>query len=162
MEPEQHSPQIALWLKLIRADGIGPTLFKRLLDFFGGVERIFTASVTELTKVEGIGNKTAESIVRTRDAFDVDSELAAVDCRSDRIDEERHVVVDHLHERKRRRVAVLFFIGVEDSQKRLSGSPYSAELEVIECRACHYLRRAPVEILERYVDKVLLEVALDV
>ncbi len=79
MEPEQHSPQIALWLKLIRADGIGPTLFKRLLDFFGGVERIFTASVMELTKVEGIGNKTAESIVRTRDAFDVDSELALAD-----------------------------------------------------------------------------------
>ena len=79
MEPEQHSPQIALWLKLIRADGIGPTLFKRLLDFFGGVERIFTASVTELTKVEGIGNKTAESIVRTRDAFDEDSELALAD-----------------------------------------------------------------------------------
>ena len=79
MEPEQHSPQIALWLKLIRADGIGPTLFKRLLDFFGGVERIFTASVAELTKVEGIGNKTAESIVRTRDAFDVDSELALAD-----------------------------------------------------------------------------------
>jgi DNA processing protein len=68
-----------VWLKLIRADGIGPTLFKRLLDFFGGVERIFTASVTELTKVEGIGNKTAESIVRTRDAFDVDSELALAD-----------------------------------------------------------------------------------
>jgi DNA processing protein len=79
MEPEQHSPQIALWLKLIRADGIGPTLFKRLLDFFGGVERIFTASVAELIKVEGIGNKTAESIVRTRDAFDVDSELALAD-----------------------------------------------------------------------------------
>ena len=79
MEPEQHSLQIALWLKLIRADGIGPTLFKRLLDFFGGVERIFTASVTELTKVEGIGNKTAESIVRTRDVFDVDSELALAD-----------------------------------------------------------------------------------
>lgn len=79
MVPEQHSPQIALWLKLIRADGIGPTLFKRLLDFFGGVERIFTASVAELTKVEGIGNKTAESIVGTRDAFDVDSELALAD-----------------------------------------------------------------------------------
>src|SRR5210317_2219820 len=79
MVPEQHSPQIALWLKLIRADGIGPTLFKRLLEFFGVVERIFTASVAELTKVEGIGNKTAESIVRTRDAFDVDSELALAD-----------------------------------------------------------------------------------
>jgi DNA processing protein len=79
MKSEQHSPQIALWLKLIRAEGIGPTLFKRLLDYFEDVEHIFTASVAELTKIEGIGNKTAESIVRTRDAFDVDSELALAD-----------------------------------------------------------------------------------
>jgi DNA processing protein len=79
MKSEQHGPQIALWLKLIRAEGIGPTLFKRLLDYFEDVEHIFTASVAELTKIEGIGNKTAESIVRTRDAFDVDSELALAD-----------------------------------------------------------------------------------
>ncbi len=79
MTTEPHSPQIELWLKLIRAEGIGPTLFKRLLDYFGGVERIFTASVFELTKIEGIGNKTAESIAQTRDAFDADSELALAD-----------------------------------------------------------------------------------
>ena len=79
MEPEQHSPQIELWLKLIRADGIGPTLFKRLLDYFDNVERIFSASVAELMKVEGIGNITAESIVRTRDVFDVEAELALAD-----------------------------------------------------------------------------------
>lgn len=79
MAPESHSPQIALWLKLIRAEGVGPTLFKRLLDYFGGVERIFTASVAELTKIEGIGSKTAERIARSRDAFDADSELALAD-----------------------------------------------------------------------------------
>ena len=79
MRSEQHSPQIELWLKLDRAEGIGPTLFKRLLDYFGGVERILTASVVQLTKVEGIGNKTAERIVRTRDLFDADSELALAD-----------------------------------------------------------------------------------
>ncbi|RKY14153.1 MAG: DNA-protecting protein DprA [Planctomycetota bacterium] len=79
MATQQHSPQIELWLKLIRADGIGPTLFKRLLDYFGGVERIFTASVFELTKIEGIGNKTAESIARTRDAFDADGEISLAD-----------------------------------------------------------------------------------
>lgn len=79
MKSESHSPQIQLWLKLIHADGIGPTLFKRLLDYFGSVNRIFTASIAELTKVEGIGNKTAQSIVRTRNAFDADSELALAD-----------------------------------------------------------------------------------
>ena len=79
MTSNQHSSQIELWLKLIRADGIGPTIFKRLLDYFGGVERIFAASVAQLTKIEGIGNKTAESIARTRDAFDVEAELALAD-----------------------------------------------------------------------------------
>jgi DNA processing protein len=92
MGSEQHSPQIALWLKLIRAEGIGPTLFKRLLDYFEDVEHIFTASVVELAKVDGIGNKTAESIVRTRDVFDVDSELALAD--------KTGVWIIHLHDKR--------------------------------------------------------------
>ena len=92
MESEQHSPQIELWLKLIRAEGIGPTLFKRLLDYFEDVEHIFTASVAELTKIEGIGNKTAESIVRTLDVFDVDSELTLAD--------KIGVWIIHLHDKR--------------------------------------------------------------
>lgn len=72
----EHSPQIEQWLKLIRAEGIGPTLFKRLMDYFGDIDRIMGASVVELTKVDGIGTKTAESIARTRNAFDSEKELA--------------------------------------------------------------------------------------
>ena len=34
----------------------------RLLDHFGSIENIVTASMQELTRVEGIGPKTAESI----------------------------------------------------------------------------------------------------
>jgi DNA processing protein len=70
-----HSEDISLWLKLIRAEGLGPVLFKRLLEAYGGIERIFGASVAELTRVEGIGNRTAERIVRTRDNFDPAKEL---------------------------------------------------------------------------------------
>lgn len=76
MDSGQHSRQIDLWLKLIRADGVGPTLFKRLLDYFGDVESILGASAARLTKIEGIGHKTAENIVRTRNNFDAEKELA--------------------------------------------------------------------------------------
>ena len=73
---EENSPNIALWLKLIRAEGVGPVTFKRMLEKFGSVERVFSTSVMELTKVDGIGTKTAESITRTRNDFNADKELA--------------------------------------------------------------------------------------
>ena len=34
MERQTYSPQIELYLKLIRAEGVGPTIFKRMLDSF--------------------------------------------------------------------------------------------------------------------------------
>jgi len=79
MKTEPHSPQIESWLKLIRAEGVGPTLFRRLLAYFGDVERILGASVSELTKVEGIGTRTAERIARTRRDFEAEKELALAD-----------------------------------------------------------------------------------
>ena len=73
---QENSPGVGLWLKLIRADGVGPKTFARLLDRFGSIERTLGASVSELTKVKGIGNKTGESIARTRDNFNSEKELA--------------------------------------------------------------------------------------
>lgn len=75
----QHSQEITLWLKLIRAEGVGPVLFKRLLEHFGDIERIFGASVAQLTRIEGIGDRTAERIVRTRESFNADTELTLAD-----------------------------------------------------------------------------------
>ena len=43
---------------------IGPKLAKRLLEHFGSIHRIFNASVSELTKIEGLGEKRAAEIVR--------------------------------------------------------------------------------------------------
>lgn len=71
-----HSPDIDKWLKIIRSDGIGPVTFARLLVRFNSVDRILGASVSELTKVDGIGNKTAERIVASRDNFNSDKELS--------------------------------------------------------------------------------------
>jgi DNA processing protein len=71
----KHSADIQHWLKLRNADGVGPITFGTLFKRFGTVESVLGASVYEMTKVNGIGDKTAEQIARTRDSFDVDAEL---------------------------------------------------------------------------------------
>jgi ERCC4-type nuclease len=42
--------------------GVGPTRAQRLLAAFGSVEDVMTAPVEDLTEVEGIGSKTAQSV----------------------------------------------------------------------------------------------------
>ncbi len=70
-----NSVGIKKWLELIRADGIGPATFAKLVKRFGTVERVLGASVSELAKVDGVGFKTAERIAATRDKFDSAAEL---------------------------------------------------------------------------------------
>ena len=74
-EKTHNSPDIADWLTLLRADGVGPKTFARLLKQFDTVPNVLEASVNQLTKVEGIGQKTAENIRRTIGKFNVDKEL---------------------------------------------------------------------------------------
>jgi len=75
MSREIHSPDIEKWLRLIRADGVGPTTFAKLIKHFGSVDRALAASVHELSGIDGIGFKKAEQVARTRDKFDVKAEL---------------------------------------------------------------------------------------
>lgn len=72
---QPNSADIEKWLKLIRANGIGPTTFTRLLKRFGCPNRILGASVSELAKTNGVGFKTAERIAATRHTFDTAKEL---------------------------------------------------------------------------------------
>lgn len=72
---QPNSVDIEKWLKLIRANGIGPTTFIRLLERFSCPDRIMGASVSELAKTNGIGFKTAEQIAATRNKFDSSAEL---------------------------------------------------------------------------------------
>ncbi|MHC4719462.1 MAG: DNA-processing protein DprA [Planctomycetota bacterium] len=71
----QNSADIEKWLKLIRAEGVGPTTFAKLLKHFGSVDRASGASVSELAKIDGIGFKSAEQIARTRGKFDAAAEM---------------------------------------------------------------------------------------
>jgi len=80
MAKKQHnSADIEKWLKLIRADNVGPTTFTRLTKHFGSPDRALGASVSELARVDGIGFKTAEQIAATRDKFDTCAELKLAD-----------------------------------------------------------------------------------
>lgn len=78
-EAQQNSVDVEKWLKLIRADGVGPTTFAKLLKHFSSVDRALGASICELTKVDGIGPKTAEQIAATRNKFDSAAELELAD-----------------------------------------------------------------------------------
>ncbi len=75
LNPPPNSPDIEKWLKLTGADGVGPVTFSKLLSRFGAPQLALGASVGELTKVDGIGPRTAERIAASRDRVDVVAEL---------------------------------------------------------------------------------------
>lgn len=70
-----NSADIEKWLKLIRAEGVGPVAFSRMIKRFGSADRALGASVSELAKIEGIGFKTAERIAASCDKFDAIAEV---------------------------------------------------------------------------------------
>jgi len=74
-ESLQNSADIEKWLKLIRADSVGPTTFAKLIKYFGSAERALGASAGEMAGIDGVGLKTAEQIARTRNEFDTTAEL---------------------------------------------------------------------------------------
>lgn len=76
MEPiPEHSADVEKWIKLIRADGVGPVSFGRLLKWYGSVDAALGATAGGLARIEGIGPKTAGRIVSTIDQFDTCAEL---------------------------------------------------------------------------------------
>ena len=72
---QTNSPDIEKWLKLKAADGVGPVIFRRLLEHFNSIDLVLGASVSELTKVEGVGSVIAERIAAGRNKIDADAEI---------------------------------------------------------------------------------------
>lgn len=70
-----NSPSIDKWLKLIRADGVGPMTFKRLLKAYRDIDTILGCSSAAFSRVKGIGSSTAEKIVRSLDNYEPQREL---------------------------------------------------------------------------------------
>ena len=86
-------------------------------------------------------------------------EVMPVNRSGDRIDEKRHIVVDHFNERECRRIPVFFFGGVVDARQRLASLACGAEIEMVDRNLRHDCLGAPFEILVGYVGKVLFEKA---
>ena len=62
------SPErLAHYLRLHLADGVGPIMFKRLIERFGDVAAAATAHASNLRQVNGIGDKTAAAIEAVTD-----------------------------------------------------------------------------------------------
>jgi len=70
-----NSADIEKWLTLSRCDGVGPVTFRKLLGCFGTCDRALGASVMEMTRIEGLGAKTAERIAASRGKFDASAEM---------------------------------------------------------------------------------------
>ena len=67
------------WLALQMTPGLGNVACKNLLDKFGGPEKIFQASLSELKEVEGVRNETARNIVDLKLPADPSEELRRVE-----------------------------------------------------------------------------------
>ncbi len=78
-QKQQNSIDINKWLCLIRADGVGPKTFARLLKHLGSIDNALGASVAQLTKTEGVGPRKAEQIARSHGRFDAAAELELAD-----------------------------------------------------------------------------------
>jgi DNA processing protein len=71
------SPVARDYLRLSLAEDVGPVSCTRLVEYFGGITSVFSASEAELCRVEGIGQARARAIRRTRGDDDrLERELA--------------------------------------------------------------------------------------
>lgn len=61
---------------LSRVPGIGPVLFKRLVERFEGPEAVFKASLSSLMEVDGIGERLASEVRSFRNWKDAESEVS--------------------------------------------------------------------------------------
>lgn len=57
---------IYYWLLLSSIQGVGNIIFKKLIERFGSPERVFSSDISELLKVDGIGNAIANNIIRSK------------------------------------------------------------------------------------------------
>lgn len=65
----------SFWIALNMVDGIGSITYQKLITHFGTPEKVFSASKKELTEVDGIREKTANSIKTFRLEEEIKDEL---------------------------------------------------------------------------------------
>jgi DNA processing protein len=68
MEPNANtiSDRAKKYLRLHRAENIGPVVVRRLVEYFGDIDTVADASLADLERVEDVGEKRAKSILAAR------------------------------------------------------------------------------------------------
>lgn len=69
---------IYYWLALRSVQGVGNTIFKRLIEVFGSPERVLASSISELSKVDGVGNSIANNIIRFKPDKKISREIEEI------------------------------------------------------------------------------------
>ena len=69
---------ISSYLHLHLTTGVGPTIFRQLLQIFGSASAALKADRSALASVEGIGRMRADRIVSARRQVDVEKELSLI------------------------------------------------------------------------------------
>jgi DNA processing protein len=67
------------WIALNMLPEIGSIRFRKLLEHFGSAEKAFFAPLNQIRKIEGMGGKIGESIVREREGINLEKEFALMD-----------------------------------------------------------------------------------
>ena len=73
-----NDDEIRSWLHLHLTSGVGPTIFRQLLDTFGSASAALRADRSALASITGIGSLRAERIASARAQVAVDKELSLI------------------------------------------------------------------------------------
>ncbi|MCB0687745.1 MAG: DNA-processing protein DprA [Saprospiraceae bacterium] len=76
---EYHSQDLLLKIALTHLPNVGAILARNLVGFAGGVEAVFKQRKSELLKIPGIGDKTADEIVRKKSFDKAERELKFIE-----------------------------------------------------------------------------------
>lgn len=79
------SPIAGQYLRLQMARNVGPVCARKLVDRFGSIEAVFTASIAALEAVEGVGRQRAEAVLVAKDSDAFEREIEAAEKRGLRI-----------------------------------------------------------------------------
>ncbi len=74
--PPVNDASLAATVRLALVPGVGPTIRKSLLEYFGSAEAVLAASSGELRQVPGVGPKLSCALVSARDEIDAEVEIA--------------------------------------------------------------------------------------
>jgi len=67
--------ELESWVLLNGISAVGPVKFKILLDYLGSAEKVLSSTFEDLARIEGIGEKTAGTIIDERGKFNLKKEI---------------------------------------------------------------------------------------